>query len=107
VFMRAAASPRPRPSDMMPCPRGGSSIGRAPALHAGGCRFDPGPLHSTRPIAGRTSPCPGASLLLLGFEADDQRHVVADHALPGFQSPFAAVDLHLADEAHALLAAEF
>ena len=25
--------------------RGRSSIGRAPALHAGGCRFDPGRLH--------------------------------------------------------------
>ena len=25
--------------------RGGSSTGRASALQAGGCRFDPGPLH--------------------------------------------------------------
>jgi hypothetical protein len=30
--------------------RGGSSAGRAPALQAGGRRFDPGPLHSFRSI---------------------------------------------------------
>ena len=37
---------RSKKPDILNRPRGRSSIGRAPALQAGGCRFDPDRLHS-------------------------------------------------------------
>ena len=48
--------------------RGRSSTGRAPALQAGGCRFDPGRLHLIRQqrikCLGVASAKPGMSVLL-------------------------------------------
>ena len=57
--------------------RGRSSIGRAPALHAGGCRFDPGRLHfyqkaktfCRQTISGLAFFLPGQGLACFGRDA--------------------------------------